>query len=140
VARFGAILEALDVISVLILGVVLLILGNTLALGVRERVKEYATLRALGFPPGQILCSVLGEAATFGVLGGLLCLLVSYPLVELALARFLQEQASFPAIQLSADIAWVTVAIAALLSGLAAVVPALGIMKGDVVQALRKAG
>ena len=140
VARFGAILEALDVISVLILGVVLLILGNTLALGVRERVTEYATLRALGFAPAQILCSVLGEAATFGVLAGLLCLLVSYPLLELALARFLQEQASFPAIQLSADIAWVTVAIAALLSGLAAVVPALGIMKGDVVQGLRKVG
>jgi putative ABC transport system permease protein len=127
VARFGAILEALDLISVLILGVVLLIIGNTVAMGVRERVKEYATLRALGFQPRHIIGSVLGEAAAFGVLGALLCLLVSYPLVEGALARFLQEQASFPAVHVSAEIALAAIGLGALLSMLAALLPARGV-------------
>lgn len=140
VARFGAILEALDLISVLILGVVLLIIANTIAMGVRERVKEYATLRALGFQPLQIVGSVLGEAATFGVLGGLLCLLISYPLVELALARFLQEQASFPAVHLSTETALAAVGLGALLSALAAIIPVSGLLRGAVVEGLRKGG
>lgn len=138
VARFGAILEALDLISLLILGVVLLIIGNTVAMGVRERVREYATLRALGFQPLQILASVLGEAAAFGVLGGLLCLLISYPLVELALARFLQEQASIPAVHLSAGTALSAVGLGALLSTLAALIPVSGLLRGAVVEGLRK--
>ncbi|MEO8179086.1 MAG: ABC transporter permease [Deltaproteobacteria bacterium] len=138
VARFGAILEALDLISLLILGVVLLILGNTMAMGVRERAKEYATLRAIGFQPVQIVGSVLGEAVAFGVLGGLLCVLVSYPLVELALTRFLEEQAGFPAIHLSTDIAFVTVGLGVLISALAASLPAGRIFTGEVVESLRR--
>jgi putative ABC transport system permease protein len=140
VARFGSILEALDVISWLILGVVLLILGNTVAMGVRERVKEYATLRALGFRSRHIVGFVLGESAVFGVLGGVLCLAVSYPLVEMALARFLQEQAGFPAIRLSPDVALVTIALGVVLGVLAASVPARGMMNRDIVECLRKVG
>ncbi len=140
VARFGAILEALDLLSGLILGVVLLIIGNTIAMGVRERVKEYATLRALGFQPRQILASVLAEAAAFGVVGGLLCLLISYPLVELALARFLQDQASFPPVHVSAEIALSAVALGALLSALATLIPVSRLLRGAVVEGLRRVG
>jgi putative ABC transport system permease protein len=140
VARFGAILEALDLISVLVLGVVLLILGNTVALSVRERVKEYATLRALGFQPVHIFGSVLSEAAALGVLGGLLCLGVSYPAVEAALGRFLQEQASFPAIHVTADIALTTLGLGVALGALAAGIPARGMMARDIVDGLRKVG
>lgn len=140
VARFGSILEALDLISWLILGVVLLILGNTVAMGVRERIKEYATLRALGFRGGRIIGFVLGESAAFGVMGGVLCLAVSYPLVEVALGRFLQEQAGFPAIHLSPDIALITIAFGIALSVLAASIPAWGMMNRDIVECLRKVG
>jgi len=140
VARFGAILEALDVMSVLILGVVLLILGNTVAMGVRERVKEYATLRALGFQPVHIGVAVLSEATVLGVLGGLASLGISYPLVEAALARVLSEQASFPPIYVSADIAWVTLGLGVGLALVAASIPARGMMSRDIVDGLRKVG
>jgi putative ABC transport system permease protein len=140
VARFGAILDALDLISVLVLGVVLLILGNTVAMSVRERVKEYATLRAIGFGASHILGFVLSEAAALGVLGGLLCLAVGYPLVELALGRFLEEQASFPAVHVSIDVALATIGLGVLLGALAASVPARGMMARDIVQGLRKLG
>jgi|SRR5690349_21773296 len=140
VARFGAILDALDLMSSLVLGVVSLILGNTIAMGVRERVKEYATLRALGFQPVHILGAVLGEAAVLGMLGGLVCLVISYPLVGAGLGRFLKEQAGFPEIDVSPDIAVVAVGLGVGLGVLAALIPARGMLRRDIVDGLRKLG
>jgi putative ABC transport system permease protein len=51
---FGAILNAMDLASVLILGIVLLILGNTIAMGARERTGEYGIMRAIGFGRGTL--------------------------------------------------------------------------------------
>lgn len=140
VARFGAVLQALDLVSVLILGVVMLILGNTVALGVRERTKEYATLRALGFPSRHVAWFILVEAALLGVLGGLACLGVAYPTIEKGLGRFLQETAGFPPIHLSASSAVATLLMGALLGGCAAALPAYQMSRSNIVTALRKVG
>ena len=48
---FSAILTALDIVSIIILLIMMLILGNTIAMGVRERTREYGVLRAIGFSP-----------------------------------------------------------------------------------------
>ena len=79
-----------------------------------------------------------GHYGAFGVLGGLTCLLISYPLVELALARFLREQASIPAIHVSLETALAAVGLGALLSALAAITPVTGLLRGAVVEGLRK--
>jgi len=47
--NFRAILTALDVVSYLILAVVMSIVGNTLAMSVRERTHEFGVMRAIGF-------------------------------------------------------------------------------------------
>ena len=83
---------------------------------------------------------MLSEAAALGVLGGLLCLGVSYPAVEAALGRFLREQASFPAIHVSADIALTTLGLGVALGALAAGIPARGMMARDIVDGLRNVG
>jgi putative ABC transport system permease protein len=140
VARFGAVLQALDFLSLLILGVVLLILANTVAMGVRERVKEYATLRALGFELRHVVTAILGEAAALGALGGLLCLLISYPLVERALGRLLQETAGFPQIRVSLEASLATLLLGPLLGSLAAALPARQMATGNIIESLRKVG
>lgn len=50
----------------------LLVVGNTIAQSVRERIPELAILKTLGFTDGSVLAFVLAEAAALCVIGGLL--------------------------------------------------------------------
>jgi putative ABC transport system permease protein len=49
----------------------LLVVGNTMAQSVRERVPELAVLKTLGFSDGSVLGFVLAEAVAMCALGGL---------------------------------------------------------------------
>lgn len=140
VARFGAVLQALDFLSAAILGVVLLILGNTMAMGVRERTREYATLRALGFETRHVLGFVLGEAATLGVLGGLLCVGIAYASIPTVLTRLLTEAAAFPRLIVSPGTGLLTLLFGALLGLCAAALPAYRVARGSLSESLRKVG
>jgi putative ABC transport system permease protein len=48
----------------------IVIVANAISIGVRERQKEMAVLKVLGFRPWQILLLVLGEAVLLGALSG----------------------------------------------------------------------
>jgi putative ABC transport system permease protein len=71
VAQFGNI----KLIMVLVVGAafvtILMIVGNTLMMSVRERTREIGVLKSLGFPPNRILRLVLGEAILLALVGGL---------------------------------------------------------------------
>jgi putative ABC transport system permease protein len=49
-----------------------LLIANAISLNVRERTKEMAVLKVLGFQPWQLLALVLGEALLLGAASGLL--------------------------------------------------------------------
>ena len=138
----SAILSALDFVSLVILGIMMLILGNTIAMGVRERTREYGVLLALGFRPKHIATFVLGEGITIGLIGGGLGLLISYPIVEQGMGRWLEENmgAYFPYFSIPTGVALVALGLAALLAGLASVIPAYSASKLDVIDALRRLG
>ncbi len=50
----------------------LLVVGNTIAQSVRERIPELAILKTLGFTDGSVLGFVLAEASVLCVMGGLI--------------------------------------------------------------------
>ena len=50
----------------------LLVCANTMAMSIRERTREVAVLRTLGFTRGTILRLLLGESITIAFIGGLL--------------------------------------------------------------------
>ena len=70
-AQFGNI----ALIVVLVVGAafvtILMIVGNTMALTIRERTREIGVLKTLGFTGGRILGLVLGESVLLALLGGL---------------------------------------------------------------------
>jgi putative ABC transport system permease protein len=55
----------------------LLVVGNTIAQSVRERIPELAILKTLGFSDGSVLAFVLAEAAALCLIGGLLGLVIA---------------------------------------------------------------
>lgn len=58
----------------------LLVVGNTIAQSVRERIPELAVLKTLGFTDGSVLGLVLAEAAALCLTGGLIGLGLATPL------------------------------------------------------------
>lgn len=55
----------------------LLVCANTMAMSIRERTREVAVLRTLGFTQGRILKLLLSESIAISVLGGLIGILLA---------------------------------------------------------------
>ncbi|HEY8075897.1 MAG TPA: FtsX-like permease family protein [Labilithrix sp.] len=88
---FGALLTVLDVVSIAILVIMMLILGNTIAMGVRERTREYAVLRAIGFEPKHVRFFVIGEAAVLGLVAGVVGAAIAYVFVNYMVGAVVEE-------------------------------------------------
>lgn len=140
IGTFSAILTALDVVSYLILAVVMSIVGNTLAMNVRERTHEYGVMRAIGFGGRQIGLLVLGEAALLGLLGAAIGVGLSYPLFEKVVSRVLRDAFQFPPIVIPSRVAWLSFGLGIGLSALAAAVPVYRVSQLRVTEALRRIG
>jgi putative ABC transport system permease protein len=142
IGMISAVLKAVDVVSLVILAIMVLILGNTVAMGVRERTHEYGVLRAIGFLPKHLAVFVVSEAVTVSIAGGVLGIMVAYPFVQEGLGRFLEENmgAFFPFFRIEpTTVVWAMV-LAALLGMLAAALPAYNASRLKVVEALRRTG
>jgi putative ABC transport system permease protein len=59
----------------------LLVTGNTMATAIRERVRELAVLKAVGFSDQFVLWLVLAEGLTVAAIGGLLGLVFAVVLI-----------------------------------------------------------
>jgi putative ABC transport system permease protein len=139
-AGFSAVLTALDIVSAVILVIMMLVLGNTIAMGVRERTSEYGTLRAIGFLPRHLVAFILGEAALLSGIGGLLGLALGYPFVEKGLGRWLEENmgAFFPFFRIEPGTAIAAMGLALGLGLISAILPARGAARLKVTEALRR--
>lgn len=60
----------LTAISAAVIFTILLVVGNTMAMSIRERTNEVAVLKTLGFSRRTILLLLVGEAIMIAVLGG----------------------------------------------------------------------
>jgi putative ABC transport system permease protein len=138
VGQFGAILAALNAVGYLILGIVLLVLSNTMAMVVRERTKEYGALRALGFLRKHLLGMVVAEASLLGLFGGILGLALAFPLVQQAASGYLQKEMSVAPLSVSLQSAVTALVIGALLGALAGAIPGYRLSSQRVVDALRR--
>lgn len=86
-----AIIVGLRIISYLIIGIILLVLANTMAMTARERISEYAFLRTLGLHRYHLTGLILGESVLIAVFGGVLGMVLLYlvsNLVSAALSKF----------------------------------------------------
>lgn len=139
-AGISAVLRAIDIVSVAILGIMMLVLGNTIAMGVRERTNEYGAMRAIGFLPKHIAYFILGEAAVLGAIGGVVGIAIGFPFLEKVLGRWLEENmgAFFPYFRVPPLMVVAAFFVAVALGIAASVLPARQAMKIRVTEALRR--
>lgn len=81
IASSSAIITSMNVMSFVIVGIIMLVLANTMIMSARERTKEYAVFKALGFNAGHLTGLILGESLFISILGGGLGLLLTFPIV-----------------------------------------------------------
>lgn len=140
VEMMGNIKLIIRAISLAVLFVVILIVANTVAMSARERVTEIAVMRALGFLRRQVLTIVLLEAVVLSLLGGILGVALSIPMVG-AIVEGLKHSPAAPftfnfkvtgGTLLQAFIASVSIGV---LSG---IIPAIRSARRNVVDGLRQ--
>lgn len=134
VSMSETILVAVQAVSFIIIFVIMAVMANTMTMTARERLAEYATLKALGFPPAFVVRLLFGESLMIALIGGLAGLAATLPLA----AAFRQAAGTlFPVFQVSP----LTMAMqlgAALFVGLvAAAWPAWRMSRIDIVSGLR---
>lgn len=137
-----AFIEQIGNIGLMIFGIVftafftiLLVVGNTMILAVRERTGEIATLKTLGFTAKRIFTMILAESMLLSFLGGLAGLGLAYMIVEGAktfLAQFL------PGLVLSDTVALQAIGFMALLGLVTGLVPAINAYRLNIVTAFSR--
>jgi putative ABC transport system permease protein len=137
---FAALMKAINIVSLIILLILVMILANTIAMGVRERTSEYGALRALGFMPSHIRLFILGESATLGILAGVVGVGLAVPLVNGGMSRFIEENMGgmFPYFRVDAMTVVLALGLAVVLGLLSGVIPAIQAGRLSVVNALRR--
>jgi putative ABC transport system permease protein len=138
----SAVLKAIDVVSIVIMVIMTLILGNTIAMGVRERTHEYGVLRALGFLPRHLVIFIVAESIVIGVIGGALGIGLSIPLINQGVGRFLEENMGgfFPYFRVEPAVAVAAEVLAVALAAAAAAIPAYQAYRLNVTDALKRIG
>jgi putative ABC transport system permease protein len=119
-------------IGSVVLFTLLLVTGNTMAIAVRERTGELAVLKAVGYSDAFVLGIVLAEALVIAAVGGLIGLSLAVAIVRQDITGGLLLL-YLPTHALAGG-----VALALATGTLAGLVPALGAMRLQVVDALRR--
>jgi putative ABC transport system permease protein len=136
VAMLESILLIIRGVAYVVIVIILAVAANTMAMTARERLSEYATLKALGFGPPFIARLILAESLVVALIGGALGLLLT-PLVARVVHGAVPQFSRFEV--LPETYVQQAVAIAAV-GVLAALVPMLRSARVRIVDGLRHIG
>ena len=79
----GSLVLMLTVFSWLIVGVILMVLVNTMAMSARERLSEYAYMKSMGFRSFHFFGMIIGESMVIALMGAVVGLALLPPIVTL---------------------------------------------------------
>src|SRR5262245_1061491 len=134
---FAAQVGNIALIVVLVVGAafvtILMIVGNTMALTIRERTREIGVLKTLGFSGGRVLRLVLGESVLLALLGGLPGLALA-ALATVGLRKSLSNVA--PSFAVTPGIALAGLALMIALGVITGAIPAVNAMRLQIAAAL----
>ena len=137
VAMSGAIITAIQVVSLVVIVIILAVVANTMAMTTRERIGEYAILKTLGFSRRHIAGLIFGESFVITMLGCLLGMAAAFPAAKL----FSQTLGSyFPNFNVEGKTLYLDLGAAWVVAGSAGIIPALRAIRIRIADGLRRIG
>ena len=137
VAQSEAIVVAIRIVSFVVIFIIMAVVANTMAMTARERLAEYATLKALGFSPGFVAALIFGEAMMLSLIGAGIGILLSIPVAK---AFGVATQAVFAVFKISPSTFGLQLACALAVGFVAALVPSWRSARIKIVDGLRHVG
>ncbi len=134
----SAVITAMNVMSFFIIGIILLVLGNTMIMSARERTHEFAVLKALGFSIGQLSLLIAGESLVLSLFGSAVGLLVTFPAVEGFQAAL--PKGWFPVFYVKPETILIGAAAGFVVGLIAAIIPLRRVLTTRIVEGLRYVG
>ncbi len=119
---------------------ILLVSGNTMAMSVRERIKEVGVLKTLGFTNENILTIILTEAAVIALIGGALGVLLAEGLSVVVGKAGQNFNANLHNLTVTPLVALICLALALLIGLVSSFIPAWNAARTNILDSLRYSG
>lgn len=141
VSMSSNIILGLNVVSIVVIVIMLLVLANTMLMSARERYREYAIMKSLGFDGRRIAVLIFGESLLISGAGFIILCLLLIPIFGVNPRAILGELMNFfPVFQLQPLTVGLAL-LAVLATGvLAGIVPTATINRLRVTEGLRRLG
>lgn len=134
----SAIITSMNVLSFVIIGIIMLVLGNTMIMSARERTREYAVFKTLGFSGKHLIGLIMGESFLISAIGSMVGVAITYPLVQ-SFEDFIPK-GFFPVFEI-ATITVIFAVLSALFIGIAAsIFPIQKALRTTIVEGFRFVG
>lgn len=137
VSMSEAIVVAIRLVSFVVLLIIATVMANTMAMSARERLAEYATLKALGFGPGFLATLLVGESMLLAGAGAALGIGLLFPVSSAFAARM---GTLFPALEVAPGTVLQQAVAALAIGAVAAVAPTVRAARVNIVAGLRNIG
>ncbi|HSD64343.1 MAG TPA: FtsX-like permease family protein [Ignavibacteriaceae bacterium] len=137
-ASTSAIITSMNVLSFVIIGIIMLVLANTMIMAARERTREYAVFKTLGFSARHLVGLIMGESLFMALLGGGVGLLITFPIVN-GFAEFIPK-GFFPVFEIEPVTIILAVSAAVIIGIAAAIFPIQRALRTRIVDGFRFVG
>ncbi len=82
VAMSGAIVAAIQIVSLVVIIIIMAVVANTMVMTTRERIGEYAIMKAMGFGARHITVLIFGESIVIALVGCALGIASTFPIAR----------------------------------------------------------
>ena len=137
VAMAETILLAIQAVSFVVVIIIMAVMANTMAMTVRERSAEYATMKALGFSGAFVALMIFAESLAIAMVGGLIGVGVTIPLTR---AFAVAVGSLLPSVSVSIETTLLQLGAALVVGAVAAWLPAWRAARIRIVDGLRAVG
>lgn len=136
----GDIPGLMRMMAIVVVAIIALVAGNTMMMSFRERTRELAVFKAIGFPNRRVVTIVLGESVLLALVGALIGVIPTVALLMvLPVRKLLPGFLPVAQLEISPTAVGVSLGIAVFVGLLAGLLPAYHALKLQTVSALRRA-